>query len=126
MLSMLVISDRPEEQRFLESRLSRQGYRIVLFDRSAEPLEACLEREQPIDAVFMPARDIQLLDQLRAHAVSREAIIICVASQTSQLSQDEGARRGCDVVIKRPSTQEEVLQALVEVFEKREFHTRSC
>lgn len=126
MLSMLLISDRPEEQRFLESRLSRQGYRIIHFNRSVEPLTACLEREHPIDAVFMPSRDLQLLEQLRAHEASREATIICIASQKSQLSLDEGTRRGCDVVIKQPSTQEEILQALVEIFEKRGHGARPC
>lgn len=126
MLSLLLISDRPEEQRFLETRLSRQGYSIILFDRSAEPLTACLEREQAIDAVFMPSRDLQLLDQLRTHEASRDATVICMASQTSQLSLDEGTRRGCDVVIKRPSSQEEILQALLEVFEKREIGSRPC
>lgn len=126
MLSLLLISDRPEEQRFLETRLSRQGYRIVHFDRAVEPLSTCLGREEPIDVVFMPSRDLQLLDQLRTHEASREATVICMASQTSQLSLDEGTRRGCDVVIKRPSTQEEILQALVEVFEKREIGSRPC
>lgn len=114
MLTILLLTNRVEERTFLESRLSRQGYRIIGFDRQRESLETCLGNAKHVDAVFLPSRDVSLIRKLRAHATTAEATVICVVSQTSQLELDDPTAKGCDVIIQRPSGQEELLETLVE------------
>ncbi|GEM_PF-2563820 len=119
MLTILVLTNRAEERAFLQSRLSRQGYQVVDFDRQQESLETCLGNAKHIDAAFLPSRDIALIRKLREHPSSAEATIICFVSQTSQLELDDPNAKGCDLIIKRPNGQEELLEALVEALHSR-------
>lgn len=119
MLSLLLLSNRAEEIAFLQSRLNRQGYRVVIYDRPIESLESCLEKAEQIDAAFLPARDIGLIRELRGHLKTKDSTIICFQSQTSQLVLEDPNVRDCDLVIKRPNTQEELLQALVDALQAK-------
>ena len=119
MLNILVLTNRLEERAFLRSRLSRQGYRVIDFDRQLESLESCLRITEHIDAAFLPSRDIALIRALRAHPSTAKATVICFVSQTSKLELDDPEAKDCDLIIKRPNGQEELLEALVEALHSR-------
>lgn len=119
MLNLLLLTNRADEIAFLKPRLSRQGYRVMVFDRHLESLDSFLERIGPIDAAFLPSRDSTFIRELRGNPWALETPIICFLTSPDPLPADDPALRGCDLIINRPSTQGELLQSLVDVLHAR-------
>lgn len=117
MLNLLLLTNRADEIAFLKPRLNRQGYRVMVFDRLLESLDTFLERCGPVDAAFLPSRDSALVRELRGHPRVVDAPIICFLTPPGH--PHDPALRGCDLIINRPNTQEELLQSLVDVLQAR-------
>ncbi len=109
---ILIVDDQPDNARLLVRVLSREGYRVLVVDNSAEALDVA--RERAIDLVLldimMPKMDgYEVCQRLKADAATESIAVIFVSALDQVLDKVRAFKVGGVDYVTKPFNTREVL-----------------
>lgn len=123
-LRVLSVEDEPSNSEIIQIVLQSHGHHVTTASNGQVALELLIGEGRPFDVVLMdiqmPVLDgLEATRRLRAHAATRELVIIAVSARASGLDGDAGVEAGCDAYVTKPYKSRELLAVLRETLVRR-------
>jgi CheY-like chemotaxis protein len=117
-MKILIAEDDPYACRFLESMLTRWGYKVVVANNGKEALEILQQDNPPLLAILdwnMPGMDgVTICRKVRENKSARPSYLILLTGRSDQKDIVEGLCAGADDYVTKPFNPDE-LQARVKI-----------
>jgi chemotaxis family two-component system response regulator PixH len=116
---VLIVDDSATLRLIMARALQRVGYQVSMASDGKEGLDKALQ-ERPhciiLDVVLPGMNGFSLCRQLRALDPEHDLSIILVSSKSTPMDQRWGLRQGADRYLPKPFTEEELIEAVKELF----------
>lgn len=118
-MTVLVVEDAPSERELITYYLQQAGYQVISVDNAKEALTKTLETHPDViitDVVMQGMSGLELCRSLKKNPATQSLPIIICSSKNQDLDRLWAKKQGADVYLTKPFSQEDIIQAIRQVF----------